>query len=445
MIQFPKDFYWGAATASYQIEGADHEDGRGECIWDRYCSMPGNILDGSSGVDGCDHYHRWEEDIELMKQLGLKTYRLSIAWPRILPEGKGEVNQKGIEFYRKLLTRLHEAGIRPAVTLYHWDLPQKLQDIGGWMNEKISDYFAEYAKVIYRELGDLIPSVITLNEPYCSAFLGYWTGRHAPGYQDFSSALLASHNLLLAHGKAVQAYRESGLKGEIGITLNMNCYYPASSSPADADAAELSHAAFNRWFYDPIFKGEYPAEVLDLYRSKGIVLPDITKEDLDIIHTPIDFLGLNNYFSMATAADEKCWPLGVAEDYIGEERTEMGWGINPQGIRDLLIRLHKDCGGIKMYVTENGAAFRDMVNRNGEVEDDNRIEFLYRYLTAVHEAIESGVNLKGYYLWSLMDNFEWALGYTKRFGIIYVDYHTKQRIIKKSGYWYRDVIANNGF
>ncbi len=442
-INFPDNFLWGSATAAYQIEGAFNEDGRGESIWDRYCSIPGNIADGSSGAVACDHYHLYEQDIEVMKELKLKSYRLSISWPRIFPNGYGAPNEKGMSFYRTLIGLLVKNGIKPAVTLYHWDLPQKLQDMGGWANRQVVDYFEQYAGYVFSQLGDIVPIWITFNEPYCSAFTGHWIGRHAPGIKDFKTALLVSHHLLLAHGKAVKAYREFSFKGEIGITLNMNYTYPKTDSHQDIEAAELSHALWNRWFADPIFKGAYPQAAIDCYVKKG-VLPEISPADLEAISTPVDFLGLNNYFSQVVSYDSKGWPCEVKEEFFGKDFTEMGWGVNPEGLFDLLLRLHKDYNGVKIYITENGAAYRDMVSTNGEVDDANRVEFLTRYLTNAHHAIKEGVNLQGYFLWSLMDNFEWAYGYTKRFGIVYVDYETGKRTIKRSGHWYKKVIENNG-
>lgn len=444
MIKFPDNFLWGAATASYQIEGAYNEGGRGESIWDRFCRTPGKIVDGSSGDDGCDHYHLYEEDVKLMKELGLKTYRLSIAWPRIFPNGFGKPNQEGIKFYKKLIKLLKKNNIDVAVTLYHWDLPQKLQDIGGWANRQVVDYYVDYAKLMFSELGDLVSSWITFNEPFCTTFLGNWFGVHAPGYRDFETALLVAHHLLLAHGRTVKAFRAMGLSGEIGITLNMNYGYPKTDSVEDKDMAELYHAAWNRWFADPILKGCYPKEAVECYQKKGI-MPKFDPKDFAEIMQPIDFLGLNSYNSVQVSRDANEWPLEMKEEMFGDDFTEMGWGINPEGMYDVLMRLTKDYDGIKIYITENGAAFRDFMNHDGEVLDYNRVEFLYRYLSNVHKAIEDGANVQGYYLWSLMDNFEWAFGYTKRFGIIYVDYETKQRTIKQSGRWYSDVIKNNGF
>lgn len=443
-LVFPENFIWGAATASYQIEGGYREDGRGESIWDRFCRIPGNIADGSSGDIACDHYHLYEQDVELMKYLGLKSYRFSIAWPRIFPDGTGKPNERGMDFYQKLVDLLLKNGIMPAVTLYHWDLPQKLQDIGGWANRQVTDYFEQYARYVFSKLGDRVPLWITLNEPFCSAFVGNWIGRHAPGLRDYKTSLLVAHNLLLAHGKAVKAYRETGFKGEIGITLNMDYVYPKTDSEGDRAAAELSYTVHSRWYADPVLKGCYPADAIRLYESRDL-MPEIHEGDMEIIHQPVDFLGLNNYYSLRTEKDSNAWPCEFVDHHFGDDFTEMGWGVNPHGLYDLLMRLNRDYNGVKLYITENGAAFRDMVSSSGEVDDPNRREYLMRYLTQVHRAIGDGVNLHGYYLWSLMDNFEWGHGYTKRFGIIYVDYKTRKRIIKKSGHWYKQVIADNGF
>jgi len=443
-IIFPNDFLWGAATAAYQIEGAFNLDGKGESIWDRFSHTPGRISDNKNGDFACDHYHTYKQDIAVMKEIGLQSYRLSISWPRIFPNGVGEPNRAGIDFYKNVLKELQNSGIKAAVTLYHWDLPQKLQDMGGWTNPHSSDWFEAYARYIFEELNGLVDIWITLNEPYCTAFLGHWYSIHAPGLQDFSAALLASHNLLLAHGKAVRAFRQISTSGEVGIALNMNGYYPKTDCEADLQAAELSYAAWNSWFSDPILKGHYPELALEHYRSK-VLLPEISQNDLDIISTPIDFLGLNNYSSEFCEFSKNEWPLGVKVSPVGEDRTDMGWGIHPDGLHWLLTRLNREYSGIKLYITENGCATRDVVNTRGEIEDSNRIDYLRRYLAAAHNAIAEGVNLKGYFLWSLMDNFEWSFGFSKRFGIVYTDYKTNKRIIKNSGYWYRDVIMKKGF
>lgn len=443
-LVFPKDFLWGAATASYQIEGGWKEAGKGESIWDRFSHIPGKISDGSNGDTACDHYHLYPEDIKLMKDLGIQTYRLSISWPRIFPEGKGSPNPKGIDFYKKLINLLVQNNIKPAVTLFHWDLPQKLQDIGGWANRDVASFFEKYARYVFQELGELVPIWITLNEPSVYSFTGHHEGIHAPGLTDFSTALQVTHNLLLGHGKAVKAYREMGLKGEIGLSFNMNPNYSASNQESDQTAALRYDGYWNRWFSEPIFKGEYPQDMVEWYSNK-VVLPEITEKDLEVISTPVDFLGLNNYFGIEVKHDDTKWPLNLSESYIGPDRTEMGWGINPDCFYDLLKRLGRDYPGIKIYITESGCAFNDLINRDGEVLDDNRVDYLFKHIHSVYRAIQDGVPIAGYYVWSLLDNFEWAEGYTKRFGLVYVDYPTQRRIIKKSGYWYRDVIRNHGF
>lgn len=441
---FPEQFLWGAATAAYQIEGAYNEDGKGESIWDRFSHIPGNIWNNETGDVACDHYHRYEEDVKLLKELGVNTYRFSISWARIFPEGKGKPNERGIEFYKRLCDKLLENGIKPTVTLYHWDLPQKLQDRGGWANRETADCFEQYARYVFKELGDQVPIWITHNEPWVVSFAGNWEGRHAPGIRDFSTALQVSHHLLLSHGKVVKAYREMGFGGKIGITLNMNPVYPAGDGQEDIEAAKRFDGFHNRWFADPIFKGEYPGELLRWYEGK-VKVPDITSEDMETINQPIDFLGVNNYFSSVIKFDGGNWPIQATGVDTGKDKTDMGWEINAEGIYDLLMYLHKEYKGIKILITENGAAFNDIVNREGRVEDDNRLDYLYRHLQQVHRAISAGVDVAGYYVWSLMDNFEWARGYSKRFGLIYVDYKTQRRIFKKSALWYKEVIKNNGF
>lgn len=443
-VTFPKDFIWGTATAAYQIEGAYKEDGKGESIWDRFSHNPGKVFKGHTGDVACDHYHRYEEDIRLLRQLGVKSYRLSIAWTRIFPEGKGEPNKKGLEFYKRLIKLLIENDIVPAVTLYHWDLPQKLQDIGGWTNPQVVECYISYAKFMFEELGDLVPIWITHNEPWVVAFLGNAWGQHAPGMSDYKTALLVAHNLILSHGKAVKAYREMGLKGRIGITLNLSPTYAASDSDEDKLAAALQDSFNNRWFLDPVLKGKYPEDLLQLYREKEL-LPDINEEDLKIMSEPTDFLGINFYSRAVIKHNDKAYPLPVEYVDTNNDKTEMGWEVYPEALYDLLTRLNKDYNGIDILITENGAAYNDIVNREGKVEDDNRLDYIYRHLLQCHRAIEKGVNLKGYYVWSMLDNFEWAEGYAKRFGITYVNYESQERILKKSAYWYSEVIRNNGF
>ncbi len=443
-LVFPEKFLWGAATAAYQIEGAYRDDNRGETIWDRFSHIPGKTCNGDTGDVACDHYHRYREDIKIIKELGLKTYRFSISWARIFPDGKGKPNEKGMQFYKNLVEELVENGIEPAVTLYHWDLPQKLQDEGGWANRDTVDCFVQYARYVFQNLGDKVPIWITHNEPWVVSFIGNWEGRHAPGITDFTTALLVSHHLLLSHGMTVKAYREMGFKGEIGITLNMNPVYPATDSIEDAEAAKLFNEYLNKWFADPVLKGKYPEDIFKWYQEKRF-FPETAGDEIEAVYQPVDFLGINNYYSSFVRYDNQKWPIPVSEVSTGKDTTQMGWEINPEGLHDLLVYLHKEYNGVKILITENGAAYNDMLNHEGKVEDDNRLTYLYRYLEQVHRAILSGVNVAGYYAWSLMDNFEWGYGYSKRFGLIYVDYKTQKRTLKKSAYWYRDVIKNNGF
>ncbi len=446
-ITFPKDFIWGSATASYQVEGAVNQDGRGESIWDRFSHTPGKVLNGDTGDVACDHYNRYREDVQLMKELGLKGYRFSVAWPRIYPQGKGQVNQKGLDFYSSLVDELLKADIEPIVTLYHWDLPQALQDMGGWDNRDVADYFAEYAFKMYDVLGDRVKKWITHNEPWVVAFLGNAFGQHAPGYTDLALAVRISHHLLLSHAKAVQAYRQSGNDdgGQIGITLNLTPVYPASDTPEDGQAVQFLDGFQNRWFLDTVFKGTYPEDMLAFYQEKCNA-PVIYPGDMELIaNNPIDFIGIN-YYTRSVVKKGKKDSFDSVEHVRPEGKyTEMGWEVYPQGLYDLLMRVHRDYNAPTIYITENGAAFKDDKVVDGTVDDQDRLEYLKSHFEAAYRAIQDGVNLKGYYVWSFMDNFEWAFGYSKRFGIVYVDYETLKRTPKKSALWYRDVIAENGF
>ena len=438
--QFPKEFIWGAATASYQIEGAWNEDGKGESIWDRFSHTPGNVRDGDTGDVACDHYHRWREDIALMKEMGLKAYRFSIAWPRIIPNGIGQVNQAGIDFYSHLVDALLEANIEPFVTLYHWDLPQALEDEGGWHTRKSVNAFVEYSDVVSRILGDRVKKWITLNEPWVSAFVGYEEGRHAPGVKDPQAALAASHHLLLAHGRAVSVIRRNSPDAQVGITLNLLQVMAASNSTADRAAAYFDDGRINRWFLDPISGRGYP---LDMVRDYGTEMGFVQAGDLEQIATPIDFLGVNYY--MRGISRSKNIPEvenNPQTTFRRDEITEMGWEVYPEGIYTLLGRLYFDYEFPVIYITENGAAFKDQV-LNGQVDDPQRLSYIKRHLQQVFRAIEAGVPVKGYFAWSLMDNFEWAHGFSKRFGLIFVDYKTQQRIPKSSARWYEQVILQN--
>jgi beta-glucosidase len=443
LIKFPKDFVWGVATSSYQIEGAVNEDGRTPSIWDTFSKTEGKTYQGHTGDVACDHYHRYKEDVEIMKEIGVKAYRFSIAWPRIFPE-EGKYNSKGIDFYKRLVDELLKKDIMPVVTIYHWDLPQwAYEKGGGWLNRDSVKWFAEYATKLYEELGDVIPLWITHNEPWCASILSYGIGEHAPGHKNYREALIAAHHILLSHGEAVKAFREMNIKGsKIGITLNLTPAYPASGKEEDKLAAQYADGVANRWFLDPIFKGNYPEDMMELY-SKIIGEFDFIKEgDLEIISVPIDFLGVNYYTRSIVKYDEDS--MLKAENVPGPgKRTEMGWEISPESLYDLLKRLDREYTKLPMYITENGAAFKDEVTEDGRVHDDERIEYIKEHLKAAAKFIGEGGNLKGYFVWSLMDNFEWAHGYSKRFGIVYVDYETQKRILKDSALWYKEVIQKN--
>lgn len=440
--EFPKDFLWGCATASYQVEGAVGEDGKGVSIWDTFTHIPGNIVDGSNGDVACDHYHRYEEDIDIMKTLGLKGYRFSISWTRVLPEGSGNINRKGLDFYRRLVDRLCSANITPFVTIYHWDLPQALEDKGGWGNNDISKYFADYAYILFKELGDSVKHWITLNEPAVFTFLGYAFGIHAPGKKDLSLAMRATYNALLAHGLAVEAYRTIDSKGKIGITLNLTPMHPASDREEDVIAARRMDLLWNRWFLDPVLKGRFPEELLEVLSGKNIQLK-IEADELKKMNAKIDFLGVNYYTRNIVTYDPNAPIVQARSVEPTTNKTEMGWEIYPEGLYELLTSIKRDYGDLVIYITENGAAFKDEL-KGDKVDDPQREDYLRRHFYQAYRAIKDGVDLKGYFVWSLLDNFEWALGYTKRFGIVYVDYPTQKRYIKRSGYFYRDVIERNG-
>jgi len=439
--RFPQGFLWGSATAAFQIEGATREDGRGESIWDRFCATPGKVLNGDTGDPACDHYHRWRDDITLMKSLGLQAYRFSIAWPRIIPQGRGQVNPAGLDFYDRLVDGLLDAGIRPFVTLYHWDLPQALEDAGGWPARDTASAFADYADVVVRRLGDRVKHWITLNEPWCSAFLGYWTGDHAPGIRE-GPVLAAAHHLLLGHGLALAALRAAYPDVQAGITLNFSPADPASDSDADRAAAWRYDGFFNRWYLDPLYRGAYPEDMLELYARLGQT-PPVQPDDVRIIAAPMDFLGVNYYSRAVIRDDPQAGGLRYAHERPEGEYTHMDWEVHPDSLRRLLERLHAEYAPGVLYITENGAAYPDELAPDGGVHDPDRIRYIARHLVACHDAITAGVPLRGYFVWSLMDNFEWAFGYSRRFGIIYVDYATQRRILKDSALFMRQVIAAN--
>jgi beta-glucosidase len=439
--QFPDDFMWGAATSSYQIEGAWDEGGRGESIWDRFAHTPGHVADGSTGDVACDHYHRYREDVTLMKHLGLDAYRFSIAWPRILPEGRGAVNRAGLDFYNRLVDAVLEAGITPAITLYHWDLPQTLQDEGGWPARATAEAFVEYADVVTRALGDRVTHWMTLNEPWVVAVLGYLEGVHAPGHTDRDEMLAAAHHLLLAHGWAVPVIRGNAAGAQVGIVHNPEPKVPASRSAADRAAAYREDGLRNRWFLDPLAARGYPADIV-AYLDRPM---DFVREgDLEIIAEPIDFLGVNYYTrgivrSDAVPEDENA----PREVFRGDDETTMGWEVCPEGLYDILCRLHFDYHFPALVVTENGAAFEDTMGPDGRINDPRRIAYLREHLCAAARAIEAGVPLRGYFVWTLIDNFEWAYGYTQTFGLVHLDRETQARTPKASADAYRRMIAAN--
>ncbi len=434
---FPPSFAWGAATASYQIEGAVAEDGRGESIWDRFSHTPGRVANGDTGDVACDHYHRWREDVALMAGLGLRAYRFSVAWPRVLPDGAGAVNQAGLDFYDRLVDELLAHGIRPFATLYHWDLPQALQDRGGWASPEIVEHFAHYADAVATRLADRVTDWTTLNEPQVFAFIGYVEGLHAPGLTDPRAGLVAAHHAHLAHRAATDVLRQRRADARIGIALSLWPAVPASDEPADADAARRLDGAVNRWFLDPVFGRPYPADIVELFRP---LLDDL---DLGAVvgGPPPDVLGVNYYSRHTVVRDSSVPFLSARTVDRSAPRTAMGWEVHPSSLRDLLVRLHRDYAPGSIVITENGAAFDDEPDAGGFVQDDERIAYVESHLAAVADARAAGVPVDGYLLWSLLDNFEWAEGYAKRFGIVRVDFETLRRIPKASGHWYADVIG----
>jgi beta-glucosidase len=434
----PDGFFWGVATSAYQIEGAYDEDGRTLSIWDTFCRRPGAVANGETGDIACDHYHRMPADVAMIARLGVDKYRFSVSWPRVQPGGRGPVNPKGVDFYSRLVDELLEKGVDPWLTLYHWDLPQELEDAGGWPHRDTAYRFAEYAGLVHDALGDRVPTWTTLNEPWCSAMLGYDTGRHAPGRKNFAEAMRAVHHLLLAHGLASQELRSRGA-GSLGITLNMGVATPASDDPRDVDAARRADGLGTRIYLDPLVHGRYPEDVLVDIAARGAEIP-ARSGDLEIISTPLDVLGVNYYTShVFKATDVPAAPEVVPQ---GRPITAMGWEIVPSGLTQLLVRLQRDYG-VPMVITENGAAFDDVANEDGFVVDFDRVSYLSTHVAAVADAVRAGADVRGYFAWSLMDNFEWGYGYDKRFGIVRVDYETQQRTLKQSAQWFRDLIRSS--
>ncbi|HEY3754032.1 MAG TPA: GH1 family beta-glucosidase [Pseudonocardiaceae bacterium] len=443
----PSSFRWGVATSAYQIEGAAFEDGRTASIWDTYCRVPGAVHNGETGDVACDHYHRMPEDVALIHDLGVDTYRFSVAWPRVQPGGRGAANAAGLGFYERLVDELLGRGIDPWVTLYHWDLPQELEDAGGWPARDTAYRFADYAMLVFDKLQDRVRNWTTLNEPWCSAMLGYAYGRQAPGREDFAAGIHAAHHLLLGHGLAAQRIRAAA-RGpiDLGITLNMGHGEPATDAQVDRDATRRADGLGIRLYLDPLVRGEYPADVIEDLAAQGVRLP-VQDGDLAVISTPIDVLGVNYYSAhrysgtdeQGRTVDDDGRPVSRTVP-IGEPVTAMGWEIVPGGITELLVRLSRDYPGLPLVITENGAAFDDQADDGGFVADDNRTDYLAGHLRAVAEAMNRGADVRGYFAWSLMDNFEWSYGYDKRFGIVRVDYQTQERTPKQSALWYRDTI-----
>ncbi|MEU6402393.1 GH1 family beta-glucosidase [Streptomyces sp. NPDC046985] len=440
LAALPHDFLWGTATSAYQIEGAVAEDGRSPSIWDTFSHTPGKIDNDDHGDTACDHYHRWPEDIELMRRLGVNAYRMSVAWPRVKPGGDGPVNAKGLAFYDELVDRLLEAGITPSVTLYHWDLPQALQDRGGWPERDTAELLADYASVVAERLGDRVGYWTTLNEPSCSAWIGHLEGKMAPGLTDLTAAVRASYHLLLGHGLTVEAVRAAAPGAQIGLVNNLSTVTPASDRPEDAAAARRHDGHVNRWWLDPIHGRGFPADMREVY---GVDLPE-RPGDAEAIAAPLDWLGLNYYFP-ATVADDPTGPAPYARFVRkdGVPRTGMDWEIDASGIETLLLRLTHEYGARKIHVTENGSAFPDAVRPDGTVDDPERQDYLVRHLAACASAARQGAPLAGYFAWSLLDNFEWAYGYDKRFGLVHVDYPTQVRTIKGSGRRYAEIVREH--
>jgi beta-glucosidase len=432
--QFPRKFVWGAATSSYQIEGSTQIDGRGQSIWDTFAATPGKTRNGENGDPGCDHYNRWESDLDLMKDMGLEAYRFSVAWPRVIPNGRGQVNEKGLAFYERLVDGMLERGITPWLTLYHWDLPQALEDKGGWPNRDTVHAFEEYAHVLSSRLGDRVSHWITHNEPWCTAVLGYGLGIFAPGLKDKKLELQTAHHLLLSHGLGVPIIRENSKDAQVGMAPNLWPIYPASDSSEDEMAALRMDGFANRWYLDPIYGRGYPQDMLEAYVQ---VLPKMLDGDLEKIAAPTDFLGVNYY--IRHVVKHQANETGFEYVRTDLERTDMGWEIYPDGLRDLMLRLHNDYPVKSLIITESGACFDDTMV-DGQINDEGRCKYLERHLESAHAAIQAGAPLDGYFAWSLLDNYEWAEGYARRFGMVHVDFETQERTLKKSGLYYRNFL-----
>jgi beta-glucosidase len=441
-IRFPEKFLWGAATSAYQVEGSPLADGAGPSIWQRFCHTPNLVLNGDDGDVACDHYRRYRDDVQLMRDLGLRAYRFSISWSRVMPAGRGPVNARGLDFYEKLVDALLESGIAPMATLFHWDLPAALDDRGGWLNPDIAGWFAEYASAVFARLDDRIKLWATLNEPWVVTDGGYLHGALAPGHRNRFEAPIASHHLLRAHGAAVAAYRAQG-RHQIGIVVNIEPKYPASDDPADREATARADAYMNLQYLDPVLLGRYPERMAAIF---GDAWPEWPEDDMKSISQPIDFVGINYYTRNVARFDGTKWPVNAAPVRQKQATyTETGWEVFPQGLVDTLVAVKDRYGNPPVYVTENGAAFFDPpVAMNGRVADPLRVDYLHRHIRAVHDAMRQGVDVRGYFAWSLLDNFEWSLGYSKRFGIVHVDFESQQRTPKDSARYYARIIETNG-
>ena len=440
-VTFPAGFSWGTATASYQIEGAWNEDGKGESIWDRFSHTEGKITTGDTGDVACDSYHRYKEDVALMKAMGMRGYRFSIAWPRVFPDGKGAVNQKGLDYYSRLVDELLSNGITPFPTLYHWDLPQALQDAGGWANREIIGQFTRYAETCVNALGDRVKNWMVFNEPWVFTFLAYLYGHHAPGLRDSELALKATHVVNLAQTSALRAMRATGKPEMIGTAFSMSSMYPASDSAEDRAAAERQHGFSNTWFLDPMYKGSYPAAYVE--QEKTLARMDIRPGDMEQIRDKLDFIGINLYQRAIIANDPGNLNTGGRLVPGPGPRTEFSWEVWPAAIYQMIKRIDADYGHPPIYVTENGCSYGSAPGADGRVHDDKRIEFYHGYVGQVARALDEGCDVRGYYAWTLLDNFEWAMGFSQRFGLTYTDFETQKRTIKDSGYWFRDLIAKN--
>jgi beta-glucosidase len=438
--RFPAGFSWGTATASYQVEGAWDEDGKGESVWDRFAHTSGRIANDETGDVACDQYHRFKEDVAIMKQLGMRGYRFSIAWPRVFPQGKGTVNQKGLDYYSRLVDELLANGITPFPTLYHWDLPQALEDEGGWSNRDITGHFATYAETMVRALGDRVKNWMVFNEPWVFVYLGYLYGIHAPGVRDSERAVKASHIVNLAHAAAIKAMRATGLPEAIGTAYSMTAMYPASDKPEDIAAAERQHAWSNVWFLDPLLKGEYPQAYVE--QEKMLRKMDVRSGDVDACRERLDFIGINLYQRSFVEDNPNDGNLGTRQRQGPGPKTAFGWEVWPAGLYQMIKRIDRDYR-LPIYITENGCSYPNGPESDGRVHDHERIDYHNGYIGQVARAIDEGCDVRGYYAWTLIDNFEWAEGFRQRFGIVHVDFETQQRTIKDSGYWFRDMIASN--